>query len=120
MLIKHAIRRRRRRVEATFIALVQIGAFGVLSLADALLDAHRIGLPVHVESPENRACAAQHSHLVCQLVRSMVSAPPADPDAVAEVPAPAAFTTERPGGDIPPNSATFLIGAIIPRGPPLA
>ena len=118
MFIKHAIRSRRR--EAAFIALVQIGAFAVLSPADALLDADRVGLPVHVESPENRACPAQHSHLFCQLVRSLVSAPPAVPVAVAGVPAPAAFTTEGPVGDIPPKSATFLIGAIIPRGPPLA
>ena len=102
------------------MALVQIGAFAVLSPADALLDAVRIGLPVHVESPENSACEAQHSHLFCQLVRSLVSARSSGPVAAEEIPAPAVFTTEGPGADIPAKSATFLIGAINPRGPPLA
>ena len=120
MFTKHAVRPRRRRVEAAFIALVQIGAFMVLSPADALLDSHRIGLPVHVESPEDRSCGARHSDLFCQFVRSLVSARPSGPVAAEEIPAPAVFTSEGPGGDVPVKSATFLIGAINPRGPPFA
>ena len=102
------------------MALVHISVFAVLSPADALLDAERIGLPAHMESPENRSCAAQHSHLFCQVVRSLLSATPAGRIALADLPAPSIFTAERRSGDDPAWSGTFLIGAINPRGPPLA
>ena len=120
MFIERLTRRRPRRVGAACIAMMQIGVFAVLSPVDALLDAGQIASPVHVESPENRACAAQHNHLFCQVVRSLSSATPTGRIAVADTPAPSVFTTEGPRGDAPAKSATFLIGAINPRGPPLA
>ena len=117
---QYSARRQQRRVGAACIALVQVGVSAVLFPADALLDAERIGSPVHIESPDERACAAQHSHLFCQIVRSMFSGMPTGRMAVGDVPAPSIFTIERPSGDAPAKSAIFLIGAIIPRGPPLA
>lgn len=120
MFIQHSTRRRQRRVGAACIALVQVGVFAVLSSADALLDAERFGSPVHVESPENRACTAHHSHLFCQVVRLLLSGTPASRVAASDSPAPDFLTTDRPRGDAPAKIANFLIGAISPRGPPLA
>ncbi len=99
---------------------MQVGVVAVLSPADALLDAERLGAPVHVESPEKRNCTAHHSHLFCQVVRLLLSGTPAGRVAAADSPAPSFLAIDRPGGDAPARSATFLIGAISPRGPPLA
>ncbi len=94
--------------------------FAVLSPADALLDAERYGSPAHIELPDHRGCPAQHNHLVCQVVRSLVSVTPTGPIPFADIAATSVFTTDRPSGEVPAKSATFLIGAINPRGPPLA
>jgi len=99
---------------------MQVGVFAVVSPVDALLDAEQFGLRVHVESPDDRACSAQHSHLFCQVVRSLHSGVPTGRIAVADIRAPFVFTTDMPAGDVPAKSATFLIGAINSRGPPLA
>ena len=120
MFIRDSTRRRRQRVGAVSVALMQIGVFAVVSPVDALLHAERFGLSAHVESPDDRACATQHNHLFCQVVRSLLSGIPASGIAVSHIPAPSIFTTDRPDGHVRAKSATFLIGAIIPRGPPVA
>lgn len=119
VFIEQSTRRRQLRVGAAFVALMQIGVFAVLSPADVIADAARFGLPAHVESPENRACAAHHGHFFCQVARSLPFGIPTGRIAAANLPAPSVFTIHRPGGHVPARSATFLIGAIVPRGPPL-
>ena len=97
-----------------------MGVFAALPSADAMLDAERAASPVHVESPEHRTCASQHSHLFCQIVRSLLSGVPSGHVANAENPAPAVFAPQSPGVDLPARGAIFLIGAIVPRAPPFA
>jgi len=120
VFIEYSTRRRQRRLGAACIAVMQAGVFAVLSPADALLDAERYGTPVHVEPPDHRGCPSQHNHLVCQVVRSLVSVTPTGRIAFTDIAATSVFTTDRPSGEVPAKSATFLIGAINPRGPPLA
>lgn len=120
MFIENSTGRLRCRVLASCISLMQACVVAVVSHVDAMLDAERLSSPVHVESPESRDCAAQHNHLFCQVVRSLFSGPPTGRIAVAEIPAPCVSDTDRPAADVPGKSATFLIGAINPRGPPLA
>lgn len=120
MFIENSTHRLRLRVLASCISLMQVCVVTVVLPVDALLDAERFSSPVHVESPESRDCAAQHNHLFCQVVRSLFSGPPTGRIAVAEIPAPCVSHTDSPPADLPARSATFLIGAINPRGPPLA
>jgi hypothetical protein len=55
------------------MALLQLGAAAALPSADAMLDAERVGIPLHIESPHSENCPASHDHLFCQVVRSLAA-----------------------------------------------
>lgn len=56
---------------AVGMLLLQLFAVAVLPSADAMLDAERASLPLHIESPHNEDCHTGHDHLSCQVVRSL-------------------------------------------------
>lgn len=56
------------------MVLLQLVAAAALPSADAVLEAERVGTPLHIESPHNEDCPTSHDHLFCQVVRSLVAA----------------------------------------------
>jgi hypothetical protein len=56
------------------LVLLQLAAVVALPSADAMLEAERVGLPLHVESPQSEECPASHDHLICLMVRSLTAA----------------------------------------------
>jgi len=105
---------------ALFVSLLQLAAATALPAADAVLDAERVALPLHVESPHSESCPGSHDHLFCQVVRSLsaISAP----QAIGELQdLPAWLVGEGPRVDR--TDATLrpsLRGPTSPRPPPLA
>jgi hypothetical protein len=101
------------------LVALQLVAGAVLPSADALLEAERVGLPTHVESPHNEDCPAAHDHLFCQVVRSLASASASPavgslPDATPPILAAEAIA-ERDDSTRRPS----LRGPTTPRPPPL-
>ncbi len=98
---------------------LQLVAGAALPSADALLEAERIGLPTHVESPHTEDCPAAHDHLFCQVVRSLGSASASRRVATLAHTAPSlsaeSVLAERDG----PARRPSLRGPTTPRPPPI-
>ncbi len=106
-----------RRLGGFSLSAFQFAAFAALPAADAVLETRGRSAVPHIEDESNDHCETGHSHLLCQLTRTLSSggsAPiPADLQPAAETdPAPpAAFVRQdRP---IPPGGSG-------PRAPPRA
>lgn len=103
-------------VAAALVATTSAGAvLGVFADQDGLA----FGIPIHVETPDSDECPVAHSHVFCQVARSL-SGPAAVPRPAAQAPAAHArivclpMAPER-GLDRP----EFLTACVVPRGPPL-
>ncbi|MCE2397850.1 MAG: hypothetical protein J4F34_02220 [Gemmatimonadetes bacterium] len=120
MFIQNSARRLRLRVFASCALLAQAGVLAVVPSVEAQMEAERLLSPTHLELPEG-PCSAQHSRQYCQLVRSLSSGHPTIDFPALEVPAfRAPVSSHPPPADLRAIGETFLIGAIVPRGPPPA
>ena len=107
--------RNSRRFGVLAFALLQLAVFAALPAADAVLEARGSGTVVHIEAEGSEHCDTGHSHLLCQLTRTLSSgiAPPVPIDfrlaSVASLGTPTATAwLNRP---IPPGGSG-------PRAPP--
>ena len=108
-----------RRLALLAVALAQIVASGATAPLSALADQDDIAFPVHLESPQDANCPAKHNHLFCQVVRSI--AQPLVAPFVETAVLPASFVVVSWVGSADGGHAglDFLVGSVIPRGPPL-
>ena len=120
VFIQDSARRFRLRAFSSCALLAQAGVLAVVPSVEAQMEVERLLSPTHLESPE-RPCSAQHSRQYCQLVRSLFSGPPPIDFPALEVPAFRASVSSHPRSpvDLRAFGETFLIGAVIARGPPL-
>ena len=106
-----------RRFGVLAVALLQFAVFAAVPGADAVLEARGAGTVVHIEGEGGERCDIAHSHLLCQLTRTLsaaISVPmPIDPGPATEgnLHAPAAAA----GKDRPTP-----LGGSGPRAPPRA
>ena len=108
-----------RGAGALGMVALQLVAGAALPSADAVLEAERIALPTHVESPHNEDCPSAHDHLFCQVVRSLAAA--SGGRGAGQI---LAIATPRPDGLRPSqrNDAVArppVRGPYSPRPPPL-
>lgn len=107
---------RRIAVAAALVATTSAGAvLEVLADHDGL----GLGVPVHVESPENEECPAGHDHMFCQAARSLsvsAAAPHPEPQPAASATRVVCVPTAPERGLDRPQ---FLTASVVPRGPPL-
>lgn len=120
VFIQDSARRFRLRVFALCALLAQAGVLAAVPSVEARMEAERLLSPTHLESPE-APCSAQHGRQYCQLVRSLFAGHPTIDFSALEVPAFRASVSSypRPPADLRAVGETFLIGAVIARGPPL-
>ena len=103
------------RLGALALALLQFGVFAALPAADAVLEARGWATDTHIESEGGESCEAGHSHLLCQLTRSLSSG--ISPLIPIDLPLVSAATTNTPTATawhnrpIPPGGGG-------PRAPP--
>ena len=55
------------------LSLLQFAVFAVLPSADAVLEVRGLSTGVHIEGENSEHCEAGHSHLLCQLTRTLSS-----------------------------------------------
>ena len=106
-----------RRLDVLAIVLLQALAFAVLPAVDAVLEAGSSNPVAHVEAEHSEHCDSGHSHLLCQLSRTVsVGFPPLIPIELSLV---FAATPDTPTANawqrrpIPPGGSG-------PRAPPQA
>ena len=62
-----------RRFGVLALALLQFAVFAALPGADAVLEARGFGTVLHIEREAGERCDTGHSHLLCQLTRTLSS-----------------------------------------------
>ena len=106
-----------RRFGALAVALLQCGVFAAVPGVDAVLEAPGVGAVVHIEGEVGERCDIGHSHLLCQLTRTLSAAIPVpipiDPGLASEASLHA--PTAAAGQDRP-----IPLGGSGPRAPPQA
>ncbi|MDE0357653.1 MAG: hypothetical protein OXN92_07905 [Gammaproteobacteria bacterium] len=104
-----------RRFGVLALALLQCAVFAALPAADAVLEARGSSTVVHVEGEGSEHCDTGHSHLLCQLTRTLSSgigtAIPIDFRLVSEASLGTPTTTAWANRPIPPGGSG-------PRAPP--
>ncbi|MYH48440.1 MAG: hypothetical protein F4151_02635 [Gammaproteobacteria bacterium] len=63
-----------RRFGVLSLSLLQFALFAGLPAADAVLEVRGLGTVVHIEGENSEHCDTGHSHLLCQLTRTLSSA----------------------------------------------
>ena len=115
--MKHISPRSRdpRRLGVLAFALLQLAVFAALPAADAVLEARALSTVVHIEGEGSEHCDTGHSHLLCQLTRTLSSgiAPPVPIDfrLVSEASLGTPTATAWANRPIPPGGSG-------PRAPP--
>jgi len=117
--LKHISSRSRdtRRFGVLAFALLQLAVFAALPAADAVLEAQGLSTVVHIEGKGSEHCDTGHSHLLCQLTRTLSSgiAPPVPIDLrlVSEASLATPTATAWANRPVPPGGSG-------PRAPPRA
>ena len=62
-----------RRFGVLSLSLLQFAVFAVLPAADAVLEVRGLSTVVHIEGENSEHCDTGHSHLLCQLTRTLSS-----------------------------------------------
>ncbi len=107
-----------RRLALLAVALLQVVASGAMAPLSVLADQDETGLPVHLEPPGDADCPAAHNHLVCQAVRSLATPVAAPLVGTATEPGPSVVVSWTDTGGVAYAGLEFLVGSVIPRGPP--
>lgn len=108
-----------RSAGALGMVLAQFGAAAALPAADAVLDAARVGLPTHIESPHNESCPASHDHIFCQVVRSLAAVSAGRSIATVLALGPPHFEENTSDGRLDAETRALLRAPTAPRPPPL-
>lgn len=62
-----------RRFGVLSLSLFQFALFAGLPVADAVLEVRGLSIVVHIEGENSEHCDTGHSHLLCQLTRTLSS-----------------------------------------------
>ena len=62
-----------RRLGVLSLSLLQLAVFAGLPAADAVLEVRGMSTVVHIEGENSEQCETGHSHLLCQLTRTLSS-----------------------------------------------
>ena len=104
-----------RRLGVLSLSVLQFAVFAGLPSADAVLEARGLSTVVHIEGENSEDCDTGHSHLLCQLTRTLSSGISPlllnDLPLVSETSMDAPTATARQNRPIPPGGSG-------PRAPP--
>ena len=99
------------------MACFQMGAMAVLTHAESIQDAERIGFPVHVESPGNTDCNPHHGHLFCNALLLVLVEGKRELGRVKWIGSGIRSPIDL-FADVFSPASTRLAGSVIPRAPP--
>lgn len=106
-----------RRFGVLSLSLLQFALFAGLPAADAVLEVRGLSTVVHIEGENSEHCDAGHSHLLCQLTRTLSSG--AAPLILVDIPLVFETSLDTPTATAWQNRPTPP-GGSGPRAPPPA
>lgn len=106
-----------RRFGVLALSFLQFAVFAAVPTADALLESSGLSTVVHIEGENSEHCDTGHSHLLCQLTRTLSSG--VAPLILADLPLVFATSPDTPAATAWQNRPTPP-GGSGPRAPPQA